>query len=164
MTSIPVEHVTDSQKLVADAEVELFQLTPLDGSGTIFFKPDSDITWLGQLYEGLPLTSSGFKKSADGGNTAPKMTIGDGSVDLSPFKPLVYDGYLDGATVVHIHMLLDNVLNNRNIKEQRFYRVKRVPSYSRLAIDLELATSSDALGFTMPHRSFQRPAFPSVYL
>jgi phage-related protein len=164
VTSIPIEHVIDSQKLVADGEVDLFQLTPLDGSGTIYFKPDDDRSWLGNTYEGLPLTFTGFMKSASGGSFTPKMTIGDGTVDLSPFKPLVYDGYLDGATIVHIHLLLDNLLNNRNIKEQRIYRVKRVPSYSRLTIELQLATSSDALGFTLPHRQYHPPAFPAVYL
>jgi phage-related protein len=164
MTSIPREHVIDAHKLVTDAEVDLFQLTPLDGSGTIYFKADNNVTWQGNNYEGLPLSFTGFKKSSEGGTLAPKLTIGDGSADLSPFKPLVYDGYLDGATVVHIHLLLDNLINNRNIREQRIYRVKRVPGYSRLSIELQLATSSDALGFTIPHRQYHPPAFPAVYL
>lgn len=164
MTSIPTEHIVDSQLLVADAEIDLFQLTPLDGSGTIFFKPDNEVTWRGQLYEGLPMAFTGLKKSVDNGTLQPKLTIGDGAVDLSPFKPLVYDGYLDGATVVHIHLLLDNLVNNRNIREEREYRVKRVPSYSRRSIELQLSTSSDALGFTLPHRQYYPPAFPAVML
>lgn len=162
--SIPKEHIVDAHKLVADGEVDLFQLTPLDGSGTIYFKPDNDVTWQGHDYEGLPLSFTGFKKSAETGSLTPRLVIGDGAVDLSPFKPLVYDGYLDGAIIVHIHLLLDNLINNRNVREQRMYRVKRVPGYSRLSIELQLATTSDALGFTLPHRQYYPPAFPAVYL
>lgn len=162
--STPKEHIVDAHKLVADAEVDLFQLTPLDGSGTVYFKADNDDNWQGNLYEGLPLSFTGFKKSADTGTLTPRLIIGDGATDLSPFKPLVYDGWLDGAILVHIHLLLDNLRNNRNIREQRIYRVKRVPGYSRISIELQLATSSDALGFTLPHRQYHPPAFPAVYL
>lgn len=162
--SIPKEHVQDAHKLTADAEIDLFQLTPLGGSGTIYFKHDNPETWQGDLYEGLPLTFTGIKKSADGAALAPKLQIGDGAVDLSPFKPLVHDGYLDGATLVHIKVLLENLRANRNIREQMIYRVRRVPSYSSLAIELQLGTSSDSLGFTMPHRQYHPPAHPAVYL
>lgn len=162
--NIPKEHIVDAHKLVADAEVDLFQLTPLDGSGTIYFKNDNTVEWQGRKYEGLPISFTGFKKSAETGSLNPRLVIGDGATDLSPFKPLVYDGYLDGAAIVHIHLLLENLRANRNIREQRVYRVKRVPGYSRLSIELSLATSSDALGFTLPHRQYHPPAFPAVYL
>lgn len=162
--SIPKEHIVDAHKLVADAEVDLFQLTPNDGSGTIFFKADNDVPWQGNTYEGLPMAFTGFKKSSEGASLAPRLVIGDGATDLSPFKPLVYDGWLDGAIVVHIHMLLENLRANRNIRQERVFRVKRVPSYSRVSIEMQLATTSDALGFTLPHRQYHPPAFPSVYL
>lgn len=162
--SIPKEHIEDAHKLVADGTVDLFQLTPNDGSGTIYFKPDNNADWQGHTYEGLPLSFTGFKKSSEGQATAPRLVIGDGTVDLSPFKPLVYDGWLDGAVLVHIHLLLDNLINNRNIRQQRTYRVKRPSGYSRLSVDLQLATSSDGLSFTLPHRQYYPPAFPAVYL
>lgn len=162
MSSIPAEHIADAQKLEADAEIDLFELSPNDGSGTIYFKGDNDVTWRGQLYEGLPIVMAGFKKSSDGSSMLPKLTVGDGTIDLSPFKPLVYDGYLDGARVKHIHLLLDNLVNNRDVKEVRYYRVKRVPSYNRFQIELQLATSSDALGFTLPFRGYYPPAYPAV--
>lgn len=162
MTAIPAEHIADAHQLEADAEIDLFELTPNDGSGTIYFKGDNEVTWRGQLYEGLPISLAGFKKSTDGSALMPKLTVGDGSIDLSPFKPLVYDGYLDGAAVRHVRVLLDNLLNDRDIKEVRNYRVKRVPSYNRLLIELQLATASDALGFTMPYRAYFPPAYPAV--
>lgn len=160
--AIPIEHIEDAQKLTADAEIDLFELTPVGAAGTIYFKGDNNADWQGHTYEGLPIVFTGFKKSADGGALLPKLTVGDGSVDLSPFKPLVFDGHLDGGRLKHIHLLLDNLVNNRNIKEVRYYRVKRVPSYSRFTIELQLATASDALGFTLPYRQYFPPAFPAV--
>lgn len=162
MTAIPIEHVVDAQKLVADGEVDLFQIMPTGGQATIYVKNDNDATWQGHTYEGLPMLFTGFKKSADGSSLLPKLNFGDGSVDLSPFKPLVYDGWLDGAIIKHIHLLLDNLVNDRNIREERLYRVKRVPSYSRVSIELQLATASDALSFTLPHRQYYPPGFPAV--
>lgn len=162
MTSIPAQHVDDAHKLEADAEIDLFEVTPNDGSGTIYVKGDNDVTWQGHSYEGLPLVFTGFKKPTDGSASMPKLTLGDGSVDLSPFKPVVYDGYLDGASIRHIKVLLDDLLNDRPISQVRTYRVKRVNSYSRTSVDLQLATASDALGFTMPYRAFYPPAFPAV--
>lgn len=160
--TIPIEHVEDAHQLQADAEIDLFELTPNDGSGTVYFKGDNDVTWKGQLYEGMPLSFTGLKKPTDGSSVAPKLTLGDGTIDLSPFKPLVYDGYIDGAQVKHTHLLLDNLLNNRDIKEERYYRVKRVGNYTRLSIELDLATASDALGYTLPARNYYPPAFPTV--
>jgi phage-related protein len=162
MTAIPSTHIDDAHKLQADAEIDLFELTPNDGSGTIYFKPDNEVAWQGNTYEGMPMGLTAFKKSVEGGSLQPKLTLGDGSLDLSPFKPLVYDGYLDGAMLKHMVVLLDDVINNRAIKRERTYRVKRVPSYSRISIELQLATSSDALGFTMPFRQYFPPAFPAV--
>jgi lambda family phage minor tail protein L len=162
VSTIPVEHIQDAQKLEADAEIDLFELTPNDGSGTVFFKGDNDATWQGHLYEGLPIVMTGLKKGTDGSAVQPKLTMGDGTLDLSPFKPLVYDGYLDGAKVIHKVVLLDNLVNDRPISVTRSYRVKRVPSYGRTTIELILATASDALGFTMPNRAYFPPAFPAV--
>lgn len=160
--AIPIEHIQDAQKLTADAEIDLFEMTPSGTTAVIYFKADNDVTWQGHTYEGLPISFAGYKKSSDGSAIMPKLTIGDGSVDLSPFKPLVYDGNLDGATIKHHKVLLDNITNNRNIKETAIYRVKRVPSYNRLVIELQLATASDALGFTLPFRQYFPPAFPAV--
>ena len=164
MAEIPLEHVIDSHQLVADGRVDLFELTPNDGSGTIYFKPDNDATWRGQEYTGIPLSLSGEKRSSDGGVSMPRMQIGNENIDLSLFKPLVYDGHLDNAVIVRNVVLLDNLINNRLIRETFVYRVKRVEEYGRTRISLQLATLSDSLGFSMPYRSYQPPAFPSVQM
>lgn len=162
MTDIPVEHIADSHKLQADARIDLYELTPSNGSGVVRFKSDNDVTWRGNTYTGLPLALTGEKKSIDSGLTMPQLMIGNGAVDMSPFKALVFDGYLDNAVIVRQVVLLDNLVNNRLIRESYTYRVKRVVDYSRLKITLQLATLSDSLGFSMPYRQYLPPGFPSV--
>ena len=164
MVEIPLEHIVDSHELIADGRVELYELTPAIGTGIIRFKPDNDVTWRGNFYRGIPVGLTGEKKTADAGLTMPKMTIGQENVDLSEFKGLIYDESIDNAVIVRYTVLLDNLLNNRNIREVNVYRVKRVEEYGRSKISLQLATLSDALGFSMPFRQFLPPAFPSVQM
>lgn len=164
MPEIPTEHILDSHKLIADGRVELFELTPAGGEGTLRFKPDNSVTWLGNFYTGIPVNITGEKKTADSGLQMPKMVIGEPNVDLSQFKGLIYDETIDNAVIVRYTVLLQNLLNNRNIREVQVYRVKRVEDYSRSKITLQLATLSDALGFSMPIRQYLPPAFPSVQM
>jgi len=165
MPNRPVEHIRDSLVLTgADAEIDLYELTPSGGTGVVRFKSDNDQKWRGNTYTGMPLKLSGEKRTIDSGLSMPTMTIGDQSVDLSAFKPFVYDGNLDNAIIVRRHMLLDNVLNDRLIFEATTYRVKRVSEYGRSRITLVLATASDSLGFSLPYRQYLPPAFPSVQM
>lgn len=162
MVALPVEHIRDSHKLLADGRVELYELTPAGGTGVVRFKNDEDETWRGNLYTGLPVMMSGAKKTAESGLSMPKMVIGQPNVDLSAIKPLINDGFLDNAVVVKYTVLLDNLINNRNIREMEIFRVKRVEQYSRSQVTMQLATLSDSLGFSLPYRQYLPPAFPSV--
>lgn len=164
VTQIPIEHVKDSHLLTADGRLDLFELTPSGTTGTVRFKKDNDATWRGNLYRGIPMSLTGEKKSSDNGLGMPKLVIGQENVDLSDFKPLAFDGYLDGAIVLKITVLLDDLINNRNIKQVTTYRVKRLEENSRSKLTMQLATMSDALGFQMPYRQFLPPAYPSVQM
>lgn len=164
MSQIPVEHIEDSHQLIADGYVDLFELTPSGGTGVVRFKADNTVNWRGNEYTGMPVSLSGEKRSSDTGLSMPRLLIGQENIDLSPFKPLVYDGYLDNAIIIRKTLLLDNLVNNRLIHETNVYRVKRVEEYGRTKISMQLATLSDALGFSMPYRSYLPPAFPSVQM
>lgn len=164
MTQIPPEHIKDSHELIGDARIDLFELTPSGTVGTVRFKRDNDVTWRGNEYRGIPMTLVGEKKSSDNGLAMPKLTIGEENADLSEFKPLAFDGYLDNAVIIKITLLLDDLLNNRDIKQITTYRVKRLEENSRSKITLQLATLSDAMGFRMPYRQYMPPAFPSVQM
>lgn len=163
MPSLPQNHVEDSLKLQgADGRVHLYELSPLSG-GTIYFKPDNPLTWQGHLYEGLPCAITGDEISTEKSPT-PRMTIGQENLDLLPFKGLIHDGYLEGATLVRKIVLLDDLINDRNIKRTSYFRVKRVESYSRSSISIVLATFSGAVNQTLPFRQYLPPNFPWVDL
>lgn len=163
MSQIPATHIDDGQKLQADGIIELFQLAP-NGGGTLYFKPEADATWQSHLYTGLPCAITGIKKSSDTTSNQPRLTIGQPNLDLSAFKPLIHDGYVDGATLTYRRILLAHLVANSNIAEVMTFRVKRVESYSRSQIILGLSTSSDAMQFTLPNLQFYPPAFPAVML
>lgn len=160
-TSLPASHITDAQKLIADAEVNLYQLYPLSG-GTIYFKNDNDVTWLGNTYEGLPISLSGEKWSSDTSTPTPRLVIGQDNIDLLPFKGLIHDGYLEGARLVRYTVLLANLTANLNFKQVTNFRIKRVESYSRTKITLVLSTASGATNQSYPFRQYVPPAFPWV--
>ncbi len=163
-SQLPPEHIKDSHQLIADGSVELFELVPSLGTGTVRFKRDNDATWRGNTYKGIPMSLSGEKRSSDTGLSMPRLTIGQENVDLSEFKPLAFDGYLDNAVVTKITILLDNLVNNRLIREVQVYRVKRLEENSRSKLVMQLATLSDAMGFQLPYRQYLPPAYPSVQM
>ena len=161
--TIPASHAIEAQKLVADAEIDLFRLTPTDGSGTLYFTSDSNITWLGQLYTGIPMQFGGEKLSSDTGTEQPKLVIGQNGADLTAFKPLIYDGGLDGAVIVRLRGLLGDFLAGNNVVDTKVFRVKRLDSYGRSRIEMTLSSNSEALDFTIPQRQYIAPDFQAVY-
>ena len=162
---LPPTHVANNLVLQgADAEIELYELTPAFGTGTLHFKNDNDVVWLGTTYSGLPLVMSGEKQSVEGGGEDPRMTIGQPNLDLSQFKALIAAGSLDGAIVVRKTVLLDNIIGNHDIKVTRTYRVGVVQSYSRTQISLILRRFSGLKRVQIPFRQFVPPAFPYVVI
>lgn len=164
MTQHPVTHVNDALSLTADARLDFFILTPSIGTGTIYFRPDNDVTWRGNTYLGLPLSFTGEKDSAEGGGSSPRLQIGSPNIDLSIFKSHIRDGSLDNAVVVRKTALLTDVLADNNIYSSKTYRVETVENYSRSSISLLLARFSGARRTTIPFRQFLPPDFPFVSL
>lgn len=161
MTTRPQEHIEDAHKLIADGRVDLFALSPALGS-TVYFKGDEDVTYQSIFYKGMPLKLSGEKASSDSGFQQPKLIIGEPNIDISAFKALLFDGYVDNALIVRKTVLRQHLEADLDISHERSYRVKRVEAYGRTQIVLQLATVSDSLGFMMPHRLYLPPAFPAV--
>lgn len=164
MTTIPAEHIADAHLLQADAEIFLYDISPSEGVGTIRIKADNPVTYRGNVYEGLPLKFSGEEYSSDGTVSQPTLTIGDENINLIALKPLLFDGSIDGGVVIRHRALLDDILNDRLILESQEYRIKRVPGYSRSQIAFVLARQADGLSFSIPHRQYYSPDFPSVFL
>lgn len=158
---MPATHIDDAMKLEADGIVDLFELQPMIG-GTIYFKPDNNVTWQGDAYVGIPMSLTGLNKSVDRVADQPRLVIGNEDIDLSIFKPLLFDGGLEGGTLVHRRVLLAHVIADTNISQDMVYRIKRPESYSRSKITIALSSASDAMNFTLPNKQYYPPAFPAV--
>jgi len=163
MVFIPKSHVEDAHKLIADGKVSLYQILPVSG-GVIYLKGDMEYTYLGKLYEGIPIKITGEKQSADTSTPTPRMTIGQEDLDLLPFKGLIHEGYLDGARIIRHKVLLKNLTGQIDEKETSHFRVKRVENYTRTKISLLLSTHSGATTQSYPFRQYTPPAFPWVDL
>src|SRR3546814_18272026 len=90
-------------------------MSPAEGAGTVRIKADNTGTWRGNDYEGLPLKWEGESYSSDGTVARPTITIGDQQINLMALKPLLFDGSLDGGTVVRHRILVDDLVNDRLI-------------------------------------------------
>jgi phage-related protein len=161
---IPISHVNDAHSLSADGKVDLYELSPSVGSGTIRFKSGPTTSWLGRSYTGIGAEITGESQTAQGTAPQPGMIIGQTDIDLSAFKPLIWSGGLDNARIIRSRVLLDNMLNNRDIKETSIFRVKRVDGYTASQISLTLAVFSPTGPTTLPFRQYIPPDFPFVVL
>src|SRR3546814_20580962 len=79
-------------------------------------------------------------------------------------KPLLFDGSLDGGTVVRHRILVDDLVNDRLITTTDEYRIQHISGYSRSQIGLVLARQADALNFSLPFQQYFSPDFPSGYV
>ena len=161
-TQLPPSHIDDALSLKADAKIDLFQLQPLAG-GTVYFKADNPVTWQGDEYEGLPCSIGGDEMDIEK-RAEPTLQIGQEDLDLLPFKGLIHDGLIDGATIVRRTVLLQDILDDQPLAQVRYYRVKRIESYSRTQLSLVLASFSGANSQTIPFRQYLPPDFPYVNL
>lgn len=159
---VPIEHMTDAQKLDnADAYVELFQIILSDKQTKIYMKLNHDVDWQGNTYEGTGIKLDGVGKYADDQVARPKLTL------FNPegvYSYLIDQGLLDGATIVRYRVLLDDVENDRPIYRRQQWKVSRVASVKIGYIGLELRDMMDGQNFTTPARMFIPPDFPTVSL
>lgn len=165
MSEFPSSHIDNALTLRgAEPEIDLFELTPSDGTGVLAFKPDDTVTWLGRQYAGIPMSFSGDQDSASGSTVSPRMVLGQPNSDLSMFKNLIREGTLDNATIIRKTVLLADIIADRDIKVIRGYRVGVVEGYGRSSITMLLRKFSGARRTTMPFLQFLPPAFPHVKL
>lgn len=163
MTTIPVSHAAESQKLVAEDYAELFEVVLSGGQGTIRLWDGPTRTYQGLTYEGLGCLLQGEERSADEKESRPTFAV------LNPgnvFAPYVLEGYVDNATVIRKRVLKSHFLNNVNIYKRRIWRVARVADLDLEGqkIVLELRDPTDGPNFLIPGRMFIQPDFPTVNL
>lgn len=157
-SGIPVEHLEDSNKLVADGIVQLFEVKLSDGS-YLWFKQDNDVHWNGRDWTGVPLAFEGYS-SANGESLArPTLSIVNPDGAWSTF---VRDGMLTRAVCTRYLVLYDDLINDRPIYQKRMWIIWYPRSLNRQYIQFELRNPMDGVNFDVPARVYMPPEFPFV--
>lgn len=156
----PISHLEEAQKLTADAEVSLFQIT-LPQDGVIFrFKNNDTVTWRGNTYEGIACNLSGEGMSADDQESRPTLRV------MNPdgiFNAPALDGRLYRAIVTRRKVLRRHLDSNVNIFSQRMWFVERPKEIiSGQYVTLELRNMAEGPNFQIPARMYVPPEFPLV--
>lgn len=156
------EHVEEAQKLQAEALVDLFEIH-MKGEipSVVRINNVRNITWQGNLYEGLACQLTGTARSSDDEVNRPMLTI------MNPdgiFKPYVAQGVLDGATVYRKRLLRSMLEADVNMCETNVWFVGRIAVLTSQTIGLELRNLSDGPNSTIPARMFYPPEYPVVSL
>lgn len=162
MTSSPVTHLEEAQKLTADALVDLFTITLKNDPAIFRFKSDDTVTWQGQVYEGMACRMTGDTRSSDGEESRPSLQVMN---PLGVFNAAAVSGKLDLATVTRRRVLRQHVLDNVGIYEQRMWYVGRIRELiSGQSITFELRNMTEGANFQIPCRMYIPPEFPTVSL
>lgn len=162
MTNTPYSHIEESQKLTADAPIDLYQITLKNKPVTFRFKNNNTVTWRGNEYEGIACQLTGDTRLADGEESRASFRI------MNPFGVFnmpALAGDIDLAVVTRKRVLLQHIESNANIFEQRMWYVGRVAELiSGQSITLELRNMTEGPGFQIPVRMYIPPEFPMVTL
>lgn len=158
----PVTHVSEAEKLTADALVDLYQLNLVDGVTIFRFKNNDSVVWQGNEYEGMACKLSGDTRTADGEEQRPALVI------MNPygiFNMPALAGDLDFAVLTRRRLLREHLDANTNIYQQRMWYVGRVRDLiSGQSITLELRNMTEGPNFQIPVRMYTPPEFPLVTL
>lgn len=158
----PVSHVIESQKLTADALVDLYQIN-LKNSATVFrFKADNTVTWRGNVFEGMACELSGDTRSAEGEESRAQLRVMN---PVGIFNAPAMSGALDLAVLTRKRILRNHMESNLNIFEQRMWYVGRIIELiSGQSISFELRNMTEGANFQIPVRMYIPPEFPLVSL
>lgn len=159
-TRYPAAQVEDSHKLQADAYVDLFEITFVNGS---FLRLTNDLnrTWRGLTYEGTAIKITGIERYGDEKETRPQMSLRNPDGLYASF---IKAGILDYAVVKRIRVLKQHLDANLDIKQEHRWRIWRVVNLSRQLVQCELRSQIDRFNSMIPARRFSPPDFPMVTL
>jgi phage-related protein len=157
---IPDEHVSENQNVEGKAYVTLFRVTLRSGS-RLLLKSNNDVTWQGDLYEGIGIQMTGVGSYADDRVSRPNLQVQN---PKGIFKPLVRDGELNRATITRLKVLKRDIESDTNVFQAQSWQVSRISSMDNIYITLELRGLTDGQNFTVPARRYIPPEFPLVSL
>lgn len=161
MTTIPIEHLKDAQKLTADAQVDLWEVVLRKNQGTIYLSSGMNVTWQGHSYDSTPILLGAEKQSSDEEVSRPPLTIFNPE---NVFASFVVTRILEKSIVKRKRLLKANLDADLPIFEQKTWFIGRVTSFVRGTLTVELRNLLDGPNFTMPRRQYIPPDFPTVSL
>ena len=157
-SSIPVAHLEDSNKLVADGIVQLFEVKLTDGS-YLWLKQDNDIHWNGRDWTGVPLSFEGYSSAT--GETLSRPTLSVVNPD-GAWSTFIRDGLITRAVCTRYLVLYDDLINDRPIFQKRTWIIWYPRSLTRQYVQFELRNPMDGVNFDVPARMYMPPEFPFV--
>ncbi|CCV12927.1 hypothetical protein [Mesorhizobium sp. STM 4661] len=158
----PISHLSEAQKLTADAQVDLYQIKLRNEDTFIRFKEGNTKTWQGNIYEGMSVKISGDTRTADGEESRPQLVVMN---PMGVFNLAAKRNDLDLAFVTRRRVLLTNLEADVNLFEQRMWQIGRVPQLiSGQSITFELKNLTEGANFQIPVRIYMPPEFPTVSL
>lgn len=160
--STPSEHKRESQKLTADAIVNLYEIQLRTEPVTIRLCDTTTRTWQGDTWELYGIKISGEKRSADDEEARPRLQL------MNPdgvFNELLRQRMLDRATVIRYRVLLQHIEADVPIYQRRMWYVSRISDYASTdTITAELRSMIEGPRARLPARQFIPPEFPMVRL
>jgi phage-related protein len=160
--SAPTSHVTEGEKLTADALVDLYQMSLVDDVTVFRFKNNNTVSWQGNTYEGMACQISGDRRSADIEESRATLQIMN---PVGVFNLPAMNGDLDLAVLTRKRILREHLEDDINIFQQRMWYVGQVKELiSGQSITLELRNMSEGPNFQIPVRMYTPPEFPLVTL
>ncbi|MBN7759786.1 hypothetical protein JYP52_01440 [Nitratireductor aquibiodomus] len=156
----PQEHLAESQKLTADAIINLYEIRLRTEPVTIRVCDSTTRFWQGNTYEQFGIQVTGEKRSADDEETRPRLQI------INPegvFSSMVRRRLLDRATVIRRRVLLQHIEEDVPIYQQRMWYVSRISDVTAgQSITMEMRHMSEGPNSRLPARQFIPPEFPMV--
>ncbi|RUU74356.1 hypothetical protein [Mesorhizobium sp. M7A.F.Ca.MR.362.00.0.0] len=154
--------MTESQKLTADAFVNLYEIQLRTEPVILLLSDSVTRTWGGRVWEMFGVQLSGEKRSADDEETRPKLQL------INPegvFSTLVRQRLLDRATVIRYRLLRDHFEADVQIYQRRMWYVSRISDVTAgQSITAELRVMTEGPNSKVPARQFMPPEFPMVRL
>ena len=162
MPTVPAEHVVDAQKLIgADGFVELLEIKLSKGGGTFRIKDNGEGLWQGDKYEYYPFSIGGVEYKSSEEESKPTLRLANPD---HLFTRSIDDGYLEKAVITRYRILKDNFDNDRNIKEQRRWYIRRITEVATTHIIAEMSSLVDGPNYIVPARMYIPPEYPVVSL
>ena len=156
----PIEHLAESQKLTADAIINLYEIQLRTEPVILRLTDGPTVTWQGHEWETWGIQISGEKRSSNDEESRPQLQFYNPD---GVFSNLVRNRLLDRATVIRRRVLRQHVEANVPIYQQRMWYISRVADVTAgLSISVELRSMSEGPNVRLPARQFIPPEFPMV--